>query len=104
MEVPQGKLDGLQKNKAKIEKELLKETDKLENERKKYDCEIVHETIHVPASNAAVESLYSHVTEIKNFKRSKLSSKNLDDILALFYSDLYMENPLTNFVKSNVNK
>ena len=66
--------------------------------------EIVHETIHVPASNAAVESLYSHVTEIKNYKRSKLSSKNLDDILALFYSDLYMENPLTNFVKSNVNK
>ena len=66
--------------------------------------EIVHETIHVPASNAAVESLYSHVTEIKNFKRSKLSSKNLDDILALFYSDLYMENPLTNFFKSHVNK
>ena len=66
--------------------------------------EIVHETIHVPASNAAVESLYSHVTEIKNFKRSKLSSKNLDDILALFYSDLYMENPLTKFLKSNVNQ
>ena len=41
MEVPQGKLDGLQKAKAKIEKELLKETDKLENERKKYEIKII---------------------------------------------------------------
>lgn len=53
MEVPQGKLDGLQKNKAKIEKELLKETDKLENERKKYDCEIVHETIFTTLSQVS---------------------------------------------------
>ena len=51
--MPQGKLDGLQKNKAKIEKELLKETDKLENERKKYDCEIVDETIFTTLSQVS---------------------------------------------------
>ena len=45
MEVPQGKLDGLQKAKAKIEKELLKETDKLENERKKYEIKIIIQNI-----------------------------------------------------------
>ena len=45
MEIPQGKLDGLQKAKAKIEKELLKETDKLENERKKYEIKIIIQNI-----------------------------------------------------------
>ena len=65
---------------------------------------IVYESIHIPASNAAVESLYSHVTDIKNFKRSKLSSENLNDILTLFYADLYMKDSLTNFFKSHVNK
>ena len=45
MEVPQGKLDGLQKAKAKIEKELLKETDKLENERKKYEIKMIIQNI-----------------------------------------------------------
>ena len=65
---------------------------------------IVMDTIHVPASNCAVESLFSHVTDVKNFKRSLLSDKNLNDILTLFYSDLYMENSVTNFFKSNVNK
>ena len=65
---------------------------------------IVMHTIHVPASSAAVESLFSHVTEVKNFKRSLLSDKNLNDILTLFYSDLYMKDSVTDFFKSNVNK
>ena len=65
---------------------------------------IIMETIHVPASNAAVESLFSHVTGVKNFKRSCLSDKNLNDILTLYYSDLYMNESITNFFKSNVNK
>ena len=65
---------------------------------------IIMETIHVPASNAAVESLFSHVTDVKNFKRSCLSDKNLNDILTLYYSDLYMNESITNFFKSNVNK
>ena len=65
---------------------------------------IVCDTIHVPTSNVAVESLYSHVTDIKTFKRSKLTDKNLNDILTLFYSDLYMKDSLTDFFTSNVNK
>ena len=65
---------------------------------------IIMDTIHVPASNAAVESLFSHVTDVKNFKRSCLSDKNLNDILTLYYSDLYMDESITNFFKSNVNK
>ena len=66
--------------------------------------QIVYDTIHVPASNAAIESLYSHVTDVKNFKRSKLSSDNLNNILTLFYADLYMNDSVTNFFASNVNK
>ena len=65
---------------------------------------IVYDTIYVPTSNVAVESLYSHVTDIKNFKRSKLTAKNLNDILTLFYSDLYMKDSLTDFFTSDVNK
>ena len=66
--------------------------------------QIVYKTIHVPASNAAIESLYSHLTDVKNFKRSKLSSVNLYNILTLFYADLYMKDSMTNFFTSNVNK
>lgn len=64
---------------------------------------IVMKTIHVPASNVAIESLFSHTTEIKNFKRSKLTSANLCDILTLYYADLYMTNyNLTNYFKSSL--
>ena len=64
---------------------------------------IVAETIHVPTSSAAVESLFSHITEIKNFKRSKLSDTNLNDILTLFYADLYIPTyNLSNFFKSEL--
>lgn len=52
---------------------------------------IAMDSIHVPASNVAVESLFSHVTEVKWFKRSKLCASNLNDILTLLYADLYMD-------------
>ena len=68
-----------------------------------YLTPIVRETIHVPTSSAAVESLFSHVLDVKNFKRSKLSDRNLNDIICLFYSDLYMQDyNLTNFFKSSL--
>ena len=65
---------------------------------------IAYESIHIPASSCAVESLFSHVTDVKNFRRSKLQGKQLNDILTLFYSDLYMENSYTSYFESVVNK
>ena len=58
---------------------------------------IAYETIHIPASSCAVESLFSHVTDIKTFKRSKLEGQQLNDILTLFYADLYMSNSFTSY-------
>ena len=65
---------------------------------------IAYESIHIPASSCAVESLFSHVTDIKTFRRSKLQGKQLNDILTLFYSDLYMEDSYTSYFESAVNK
>ena len=65
---------------------------------------IAYESIHIPASSCAVESLFSHVTDIKTFRRSKLQGKQLNDILTLFYSDLYMEDSYTSYFDSVVNK
>ena len=62
---------------------------------------IITDTIHVPTSSAAVESLFSHVADIKTYKRSKLSGENLNDMLTLFYADLYIDSyNLTDFFKS----
>ena len=63
---------------------------------------IVMDSIVIPASNAMVESLFSHVSDIKNFRRSKLSEKSLNDLLTLFYADLYMDNSVTNYFKSEL--
>ena len=63
---------------------------------------IVMDSIVIPASNAMVESLFSHVSDIKNFRRSKLSEKSLNDLLTLFYADLYMDNSATNYFKSEL--
>ena len=65
---------------------------------------IAYESIHIPASSCAVESLFSHVTDIKTFKRSKLQGKQLNNILTLFYSDLYMEESYTSYFESAANK
>ena len=63
---------------------------------------IVMDSIIIPASNAMVESLFSHVSDIKNFRRSKLSEKSLNDLLTLFYADLYMDNSVTNYFQSEL--
>ena len=65
---------------------------------------IAYDSIHIPASSCAVESLFSHVTDVKTVRRSKLNGKHLNDILTLFYSDLYMENPFTSYFESAANK
>jgi len=63
---------------------------------------IVMDSIVIPASNAMVESLFSHVSDIKNFRRSQLSEKSLNDLLTLFYADLYMDNSATNYFESEL--
>lgn len=63
---------------------------------------IVLDSIVIPASNAMVESLFSHVSDIKTFRRSNLSEKSLNDLLTLFYADLYMNNSVTNYFKSEL--
>ena len=63
---------------------------------------IVMDSIVIPASNAMVESLFSHVGDIKNFRRSNLTEKSLNDLLTLFYADLYMNNSATNYFKSEL--
>ena len=63
---------------------------------------IVMDSIIIPASNAMVESLFSHVSDIKTFRRSNLSQKSLNDLLVLFYADLYIPNSATNYFKSEL--
>ena len=63
---------------------------------------IVMDSLIIPASNAMVESLFSHVSDIKTFRRSNLSEKSLNNLLALFYADLYVDNSPTNFFKSEL--
>lgn len=63
---------------------------------------IVMDSLIIPASNAMVESLFSHLSDIKTFRRSSLSEKSLNDLLVLFYADLYVENSPTNYFKSEL--
>ena len=63
---------------------------------------IIMDSIVIPASNAMVESLFSHLSDIKTFRRSNLSEKSINDLLALFYADLYLDNSATNYFQSEL--